>query len=41
MADAIVVIEGGEILESGSHAALLEKSGRYAELFSLQAAGYR
>ena len=41
MADAIVVIEGGEILESGSHAALLEKGGRYAELFSLQAAGYR
>lgn len=41
MADRILVLEKGEILEIGSHAELLEKDGRYAELFNLQAAGYR
>lgn len=41
MADRIVVLEDGTILESGSHQELLEKDGRYAELFNLQAAGYR
>jgi ATP-binding cassette subfamily B protein len=41
MADRIVVLEQGELLEIGSHEELLEKDGRYAELFQLQAAGYR
>ncbi|AKG20310.1 ABC transporter ATP-binding protein [Calothrix sp. 336/3] len=41
MADKILVIEHGEILEQGSHAELLALDGRYAQLFHLQAAGYR
>jgi ATP-binding cassette subfamily B protein len=41
MADRILVLENGGILESGSHQELLSRGGRYAELFELQAAGYR
>ncbi len=41
MADRILVMAGGEIEASGTHEALLAQSGRYAELFELQAAGYR
>jgi ATP-binding cassette subfamily B protein len=41
MADRILVLEGGRIIEDGTHAQLVEHGGRYAELFSLQAAGYR
>lgn len=41
MADRILVLEGGKILEQGSHAQLVAHGGRYAELFELQAAGYR
>ena len=41
MADRILVMENGAILEAGSHAELLALRGRYAELFELQAAGYR
>lgn len=41
MADRIVVLEGGEVVEEGNHDALLARKGRYAELFNLQAAGYR
>ena len=41
MADRILVLENGKILESGTHAELLALRGRYAELFELQAAGYR
>lgn len=40
MADRILVLEGGTPLEIGSHAELLEKNGRYAELFHLQQQGY-
>jgi ATP-binding cassette subfamily B protein len=41
MADRIVVLEGGRILEVGKHAELLAKNGRYAKLFALQAEGYQ
>jgi ATP-binding cassette, subfamily B, bacterial len=41
MADTIIVMANGEIIEQGSHAELLKAGGRYAHLFSLQAAGYR
>ncbi|MDE3214057.1 MAG: ABC transporter ATP-binding protein, partial [Bacteroidota bacterium] len=41
MADRILVLDKGQIIEMGSHEELLEKNGRYAELFSLQAQGYK
>jgi len=41
MADRILVIEQGKFIEIGSHQELLARGGRYAELFQLQAAGYR
>ena len=41
MADRIVVIEGGRISEIGSHQELLRREGIYAQLFSMQAEGYR
>ncbi len=40
MADRIVVFEDGRLTEDGSHAELLERDGRYAKMFRLQAAGY-
>jgi ATP-binding cassette subfamily B protein len=41
MADRIVVLDKGKIVEIGSHEELLAKRGRYAELFQLQAMGYQ
>ena len=41
MADRILVLEHGRVLEDGSHEELLALGGHYAELFNLQAAGYR
>ena len=41
MADHIIVLAGGRILEEGSHEQLVAHGGHYAHLFSLQAAGYR
>jgi ATP-binding cassette subfamily B protein len=41
MADRILVLSGGAVEASGTHAELLAAGGRYAELFELQAAGYR
>jgi len=41
IADRIAVIADGHIAELGSHEQLLEAGGRYAELFEIQAAGYR
>ena len=40
-ADQILVLEGGEIRERGDHDQLLASGGRYAQLFDLQARGYR
>ncbi|MGP9677891.1 ABC transporter ATP-binding protein [Halomonas sp. AOP27-A1-41] len=40
-ADLILVIDQGEIIERGTHEALLAINGRYAHLFHLQAKGYR
>ena len=40
-ADRIIVLADGRVLESGSHAELVAAGGRYADLFELQAAGYR
>jgi len=41
MADRILVLDKGELLETGSHEELLQKNGKYAELFQLQAKGYQ
>jgi ATP-binding cassette, subfamily B, bacterial len=41
MADLIIVISGGRVVEYGSHAELIGRAGVYAELFELQAAAYR
>ncbi|MBE0577236.1 MAG: ABC transporter ATP-binding protein [Desulfuromonadales bacterium] len=41
MADQIVVIDKGRIVEQGSHEQLMKLGGQYAYLFSLQAQGYR
>jgi ATP-binding cassette subfamily B protein len=41
MADLILVVSDGRIIESGSHDELIDLGGVYAELFTLQAAAYR
>jgi len=40
-ADHIIVLDQGTILERGDHDSLVEAGGRYAQLFNLQARGYR
>jgi ATP-binding cassette subfamily B protein len=40
LADRIAVLEGGRLVELGSHEALVAQDGRYAHLFKLQARGY-
>jgi ATP-binding cassette subfamily B protein/ATP-binding cassette subfamily C protein len=40
-ADHIVVLDQGRVLERGDHASLVAAGGRYAELFDVQARGYR
>lgn len=41
MADQIVVLQDGRIIERGNHDELVRLNGHYAHLFSLQAKGYR
>ncbi len=41
LANRIIVLENGGVLEEGTHEELLARNGRYAELFSLQAEAYR
>ena len=41
MADQIVVVDNGRVVAAGDHASLLAQPGLYAELFNLQAHGYR
>jgi ATP-binding cassette subfamily B protein len=41
MADRILVLQNGRIHEQGTHKHLVDLGGQYAELFELQAAGYR
>jgi ATP-binding cassette subfamily B protein len=41
MADRIIVLSAGEIVEAGTHEELVAKKGLYEELFRMQAAGYR
>jgi ABC-type multidrug transport system fused ATPase/permease subunit len=40
MADHVLVIADGKIIESGSHRDLLESGGRYAQLYTTQAQAY-
>ncbi len=41
MADEIVVLDSGRIVERGNHDSLMQQRGVYARLFALQASGYR
>ena len=41
MANRILVLQGGELVDQGTHEELVARRGLYAELFSLQAAGYQ
>ena len=41
MADRILVLEGGQIVEEGGHAELVALGGRYATLYEMQAGRYR
>jgi len=41
MADRIIVLDDGKVVEDGSHDDLIRLGGRYSEMFELQAASYR
>ena len=40
-ADRILVLESGKVIEQGNHSYLMKKNGLYAELFNIQAQGYK
>ena len=40
-ADLILVLDQGRLIESGTHSQLMSQHGHYAELYALQASGYR
>jgi ABC-type multidrug transport system fused ATPase/permease subunit len=41
MADLILVVENGRVVERGDHCQLMAAGGRYAELYGLQASSYQ
>ncbi len=41
MADRILVLEGGKVVEDGCHSQLMARGERYSQMFELQAASYR
>lgn len=41
MADRIYMFEQGRVIESGSHEELMRRNGKYARMYSVQAAKYR
>ena len=41
LADYIYVLEGGKIIEGGTHDELMRRGGKYAQLFEMQASSYR
>ena len=40
LADRIYLLENGEVIEEGTHHELMQKAGKYAEIFTLQAKYY-
>jgi ABC-type multidrug transport system fused ATPase/permease subunit len=41
MADLIVVLDGGRVVDQGSHRELMQREGLYSELYRLQSGAYR
>jgi ATP-binding cassette, subfamily B, bacterial len=41
LADDILILEGGRILEGGTHDDLIHRGGKYAQFFKIQASFYR